>query len=74
MLKIFNPNSNLRYNMALLVLLTLAALMSLPYLCHEADTKQYQWRSYLIAFTIYSALLVGAWICSALPVLLWMKG
>jgi len=60
--------------MVLVILLSLAALMSLPYLFHEADTKQYQWGSYLIAFTIYAALLVGGWICSALPILLWMKG
>lgn len=58
----------------LLLLLTLAALMSLPYLFHEADTKQYQWGSYLIALIVYSSLLVGAWICASLPILLWMKG
>ena len=57
-----------------LVLLFLASLMALPYAFHEADTKQYEVRSYLIAFTIYSTLLVGAWICAALPVLLWLKG
>lgn len=48
--------------------------MSLPYLFHEADTKQYQWGSYLIALIVYSSLLVGAWICASLPILLWMKG
>lgn len=60
--------------MVIVLLLTLAALMSLPYLFHEADTKQYQWGSYLIALTVYASLLVGAWICAALPVLLWLKG
>lgn len=57
-----------------LVLLMLAALVSLPYLCHEADTKRYEWRTFVIAFIVYSMLLVGAWVCAALPVLLWMKG
>jgi hypothetical protein len=52
----------------------LAALVSLPYLCHEADTKRYEWRTFVIAFIVYSMLLVGAWICAALPVLLWIKG
>ena len=60
--------------MAPIVLLTLAALVSLPYLCHEADTNSYEWRTFIFAFVVYSVLLVGAWICSALPVLLWMKG
>jgi nitrate reductase NapE component len=60
--------------MAPIVLLTLAALVSLPYLYHEADTKRYEWRTFIIAFVVYSVLLVGAWICAALPVLLWMKG
>lgn len=57
-----------------LVLMFLASLMALPYAFHEADTKQYEVRSYLIAFVIYSILLLGAWICSALPILMWMKG
>jgi hypothetical protein len=57
-----------------LVLLFLASLMALPYAFHEADTKHLEVRSYLIAFAVYSILLVGAWICAALPVLLWMKG
>jgi hypothetical protein len=57
-----------------LILLFLASLMALPYAFHEADTKRYEVRSYLIAFTIYATLLVGAWICAALPVLLWLKG
>jgi len=60
--------------MAPIVLLTLAALVSLPYLYHEADTKRYEWRTFIIAFITYSTLLVGAWIVAALPVLLWMKG
>jgi hypothetical protein len=60
--------------MVLVLLRSLAALMTLPYLFHEADTKRCQWGSYLLAFTIYASLLVGAWICAALPVLLWLKG
>lgn len=60
--------------MAPIVLLTLAALVSLPYLYHEADTKRYEWRTFIIAFVVYSMLLVGAWICASLPILLWMKG
>ena len=55
------------------LLLTAAALLALPHLYHEADPKRAQWGGYLTAFIVYSTLLVGVWLCVALPLLLWIK-
>ena len=56
------------------VLLTAAALLAVPHLYHEVDPKRAQWGGYLAAFVVYTTLLVSAWICVALPLLLWAKG
>lgn len=59
--------------MILLVLLLLASLMALPQSFRAADKKRFEVRSYLLAFTVYVTILVGSWLCVALPVLLLMK-
>ena len=55
-----------------IVLLCLALLLALTF--DEVDTKQHGVRAYVLTVTVYAALLVGAWLCVALPLLLWLKG